>query len=142
MYIRETIDSDIDDIVFVERSAFTSGKEADLTRNMLVDSTAKPLQSLMAFIDDKPAGHILFTAAHLLNAPKIVVSFLAPLAVVPKFQRHGVGSALVKNGLELSLKLGVELVFVVGHPKYYPRFGFVRAGKFGFETPYPFPEEH
>lgn len=141
MYIRETNDFDINDIILVERNAFNSGKEAALTRDTLADPTAKPLLSLMAFVEGKPAGHILFTAAHLLNAPKIAVSFLAPLAVLPEFQRKGVGSALVKKGLEILSKLGVELVFVVGHPEYYPRFGFKTAGKFGFETPYPFPEE-
>jgi putative acetyltransferase len=142
MYIRETSDSDINDILFVERNAFNSGKEADLTRELLADPTAKPLLSLMAFIDGAPAGHILFTAAHFLDAPKIEVSFLAPLAVIPRFQRQGVGSALVKNGLEILSKLGVRLVFAVGHPEYYPRFGFTPAGKFGFGTPHPFPEEH
>ena len=143
MYIRETKDADLNDILFVEREAFNRSKEADFTRDLLADPTAKPLLSLMAFIDDQPVGHILFTKAHLLNAPcEVEVSFLAPLAVIPKFQRQGVGGALVKKGLELLSLSGVELVFVVGHPEYYPRYGFAPAGKLGFETPYPFPEEH
>ena len=79
----------------------------------------------------------------MLNAPReVAVSFLAPLAVVPKFQKQGVGGALVKKGLELLSESGVELVFVVGHPGYYPRHGFTQAGELGFETPHPFPEEH
>jgi putative acetyltransferase len=143
MYIRETEDADLNDILFVEREAFNSNKEVELTRDMLADPSAKPLLSLMAFIEDQPAGHILFTKACLLNAPRTVaVSFLAPLAVVPKFQRRGVGGSLVKKGLELLSKSGVELVFVVGHPEYYPRLGFTPAGKIGFETPYPIPEKN
>jgi putative acetyltransferase len=143
MYIRETNDADVHDILFVEREAFNSDKEADLTRDLLADPTAKPLLSLMAFIENHPAGHILFTKAHLLNTPReVAVSFLAPLAVMPKFQRRGVGSALVKKGLELLTSSRVELVFVVGHPVYYPRHGFTPAGKLGFETPFPIPKEH
>ena len=143
MYIRETNDADLNGILFVEREAFSSSKEAELTNDLLADPTAKPFLSLMAFIEGQPAGHILFTAARLLNSPgEVAVSFLAPLAVVPKFQRRGVGSALVKKGLELLSESGVELVFVVGHPGYYPRHGFTQAGELGFDTPYPFPEEH
>jgi putative acetyltransferase len=143
MYIRETKDADLNDILFVEREAFNSSKEADLTKNLLADPTAKPLLSLMAFTAGQPAGHILFTNTRLLGSPrKVAVSFLAPLAVVPKFQRQGVGGSLVKKGLELLSKSGVELVFVVGHPAYYLRHGFTPAGKLGFETPYPIPENH
>jgi putative acetyltransferase len=143
MYIRETNDADLNDVLLVEGAAFDSGKEVELTRALLADPTAKPFLSLMAFVEGEPAGHILFTKARLLGSPReFAVSFLAPLAVVPKFQKRGVGSALVKKGLELLAKSGVDLVFVVGHPEYYPRHGFAQAGKLGFETPYPFPEEH
>lgn len=142
MYIRETVDADLNDILFVEHEAFSSNKEADFTRDLLADPSAKPLLSLMAFIEGQPAGHILFTNAHLYNNPKVAVSFLAPLAVVPKFQRRGVGGALVKKGLELLLQTGVDLVFVVGHPEYYPRHGFMPAGKLGFEPPHPICEKH
>jgi putative acetyltransferase len=143
MYIRETNDADLSDILFVEREAFISNKEAELTRDMLADPTAKPLLSLMAFVEGQPAGHILFTAARLLGGSReVVVSFLAPLAVVSKFQRQGVGGSLVKKGLKLLSKSGVELVFVVGHPEYYPRHGFTSAGELGVETPFPIPEKH
>jgi putative acetyltransferase len=142
MYIRETSGADLNDILFVEREAFNSNKEADLTKDMLADPSAKPLLSLIAYVKDHPAGHILFTKAHLLNTQsKVAVSFLAPLAVVPKFQKQGIGGALIKRGLELLSKSGVDLVFVVGHPDYYPRHGFTPAGKLGFEAFCPIPEK-
>ena len=59
MYIRETTDADLNDILFVEREAFKSNKEAELTRDMLADASAKPLVSLLAFVENQPAGHIL-----------------------------------------------------------------------------------
>jgi len=141
MYIRETTDADLKDILFVEREAFNSNKEADLTEDLLADSSAKPLLSLIAYIEDQPAGHILFTKAQLSNTPKVAVSFLAPLAVVPKFQRRGIGGNLIKKGLELLSKANVDLVFVIGHPAYYPRHGFTPASKLGFQATYPIPEE-
>ena len=61
---------------------------------------------------------------------------------MPKFQKRGVGGSLIKNGLERLSKSGVALVFVVGHPKYYPRHGFTPEAKLGFETSYPIPVEH
>jgi putative acetyltransferase len=143
MHVRETREADLNDILRVEREAFSSSREAELTRDLLADPTAKPLLSLLAFVEGEPAGHILFTAARLLGGSReVAVSFLAPLAVVPKFQRRGVGGSLIKRGLERLAKSGGELVFVVGHPGYYPRHGFAQAGKLGFETPFPFPEEH
>jgi len=143
MYIRETRDADLKDILFIEREAFNSNKEADLTKDILADPSANPLLSFIAYIEDQPAGHILFTAGHLSNtSSKVAVSFLAPLAVIPKFQRQGIGGSLIKKGLQLLSKSGVELVFVLGHPEYYPRHGFTPAGKLGFEAPYPIPEKH
>jgi len=141
MYIRETNDADLNDVLFIEREAFNSTKEAELTRDLLADPTAKPLISLIAFVDSSPAGHVLFTKAHLTSNPELSVSILAPLAVVPSFQRQGVGEALVKKGLQLLTKADVDLVFVLGHPTYYPRHGFTPAGKLGFKAPYPIPEK-
>ena len=143
MHIRETSDADLNDILRVEGAAFDGGKEVELMRDLLADPSAKPFLSLLAFVDDQPAGHILFTAARLVNSLReVAVSFLAPLAVVPVFQRRGVGGSLVKDGLERLSRSGVDLVFVVGHPGYYPRHGFIQAGKVGFETAYPMAEEH
>jgi putative acetyltransferase len=141
MRIQEATLADLTDILFVEREAFGKEKEADLTRDLLADPTAKPFLSLLAYIEGQPAGHILFTKAVISEAPTVRVSLLAPLAVVPKFQRQGIGGALIKKGLSLLSKQGVDLVFVLGHPAYYPRHGFTPAGRLGFEAPYPIPEK-
>ena len=61
--------------------------------------------------------------------------------MVPKFQRQGIGGALIKKGIEILAKSGIDLVFVVGHPQYYPRYGFTPASKLGFEPTYPIPKE-
>ncbi|MCW4005538.1 MAG: N-acetyltransferase [Candidatus Bathyarchaeota archaeon] len=141
MQIREAREVDLEDVLFVEREAFGYDKEANLTRDMLFDPTAKPLLSLLAYIDNQPAGHILFTKGALPNEPHVKISLLAPLAVVPKFQNQKVGKNLIKHGLAYLKKSGVELVFVLGHPAYYPKAGFTPAAKFGLQAPFPIPKE-
>lgn len=141
--IREAVGTDLNDVLSIERFAFGYNKEADLVRDLLNDSSATPLYSFLAFINDKAVGHILFTSARLESTQDSAsISLLAPLAVLPDFQKQGVGGKLIKSGLQHIANAGVDLVFVLGHPGYYPRFGFKPAGVLGFEAPYPIPEEH
>ncbi|NER84453.1 MAG: N-acetyltransferase, partial [Leptolyngbya sp. SIO1D8] len=132
MTIREALDSDLDDVLLIERAAFGSDEEAELVRGLLTDPSAKPLVSLLAFKDDQAVGHILFTAAHLMETQqKIAIAILAPLAIVPAFQKQGIGGQLIQTGLQLLSKAGVALVFVLGYPDYYSRHGFAPAHRFG-----------
>jgi putative acetyltransferase len=73
---------------------------------------------------------------------RVSARILASLAVVVDFQGDGIGSALIEEGLRQSRESGVGLVFVLGHPGYYSRFGFNAAGKVGLQAPYPIPQEH
>jgi putative acetyltransferase len=143
MHILEATDLDLNDVLLVERLAFGHDKEAELVRVLLSDPSAKPFLSLLAFKDDKAAGHILFTAARLTKTQKTAsISILAPLAIVPDVQKQGIGGRLIERGLQLLSKSGVDLVFVLGHPEYYLRYGFKPAGHLGFEAPYSIPDEH
>ena len=143
LQIRQAVESDLSEILSIERLAFGHDKEAELVRDLLHDPSAAPVLSLLAFQQDRAVGHILFTKARLTDTqdtPSIVL--LAPLAVIPDAQKQGVGGKLIAQGLELLSRSGVDLVFVLGHPDYYPRYGFKPAGIRGFEAPYPIPEEH
>ena len=143
MHIRETKGIDLNDILLIEREAFKSNQVAELVKDLLEDPSAKPLLSLIAIIEERAVGHILFTTARLSNNPKgVVVSILAPLAIAPDCQKQGIGGKLIKEGLQRLSKAGVDIVFVLGHPEYYPWYGFKPAGKLGFEAPYPIPEEN
>jgi putative acetyltransferase len=140
--IEEALESDTQDVLSVERMAFGQDDEAELVRALLSDPSAQPLLSLLAWEGGRPLGHVLFTAARLREAPHAgTIAILAPLAVVPGAQRRGIGGALVARGLELLSAAGVSLVFVLGHPDYYPRHGFEPAGRLGFEAPFPIPDE-
>lgn len=141
--IRPSTEQDLEAVLSVEREAFGSNDEAELVDNLLRDPTAQPLISLLAFVDDRPAGHILFTKIGLAGpdvAPQAML--LAPLAVIPEFQKMGIGGALIKEALRIATEQGAELVFVLGHPDYYPRSGFRPAGQFGLEAPYPIPAKN
>jgi predicted N-acetyltransferase YhbS len=138
--------SDIAEISNVHLKAFGEEKGPEISNlvlGLLQDETAMPLLSLVAVSDKKIIGHILFTKADVTGTAKSVsVRILAPLAVLPHYQNSGVGSQLIKEGLNQLKKTGVDLVFVLGHPDYYPKSGFSPAGIHGYEAPYPIPEEH
>lgn len=130
----------------VEAKAFGAeeGPEiVELVNGLLHDPTAIPLLSLIAVTENRAIGHILFTNARVSGPKKsISTAILAPLAVVPDAQGQGVGGRLIKEGLRRLSDSGVELVFVLGHPDYYPRYGFRPAGALGFEAPYPIPDKN
>jgi len=142
MHIRETSASDLDAVIAVHDEAFGCEDVTSLTRLLLQDPSGKPAISLLALIDDRVAGHILFTNARVSGTDdKVTASILAPLAVVPEFQGKGVGGKLIETGLQMLTEAGFDLVFVLGHPGYYPRHGFEPAGCLGFEAPYPIPDK-
>lgn len=141
MDLREATGSDLDDVISVEREAFARDEIVKLVRDLLDDPSAKPCLSLLAFNENRAVGHVLFTAARLAEVDHVTVSILAPLAVVPDAQRKGIGGKLIEHGLQTLSNDGVDLVFVLGHPEYYPRHGFQAAGRLGFEAPYPIPDK-
>lgn len=144
--IRRAKDPDLTSICAVHQVAFgrEQGQEiADLVCGLLEDETAKPWLSLVAEVGEEVVGHVLFTAIKVQGAGHTTnAQILAPLAVLPSHQRTGIGGKLIREGLKRLAALGVELVFVLGHPGYYTKFGFRPAGVLGFEAPYPIPEEH
>jgi len=127
--IRAEKPEDIPCVRLVNELAFGQAEEADIV-DRLRESCADFL-SLVA-VDEAPVGVILFTPAAIESPRGRVVGMgLAPLAVLPERQRQGIGSALVRRGLEIVRERGCPFVVVLGHPEYYPRFGFERASAHG-----------
>ncbi len=144
--IRNAKKSDHSAILNIHKQAFGVEKGtviSKLVNDLFDDETAKPILSLVAVKGDRLIGHILFTKA-LITQTEVPVSaqILAPLAVLPESQKRGTGKKLILEGLKQLKQSGIELVFVLGHPEYYPLCGFSTAGKQGFEAPYPIPQEH
>jgi putative acetyltransferase len=97
--------------------------------------------SLVAAIADRVVGHILFTPISIEPAAHVRVAGLAPLAVRPENQRMGIGSQLVRAGLDHCRQRGYAAVVVVGHPEFYPRFGFMQARTRGLTCEFPVRDE-
>ncbi len=93
----------------------------------------------MAYEKQKAIGHILFTRAYICDKTNETLAYiLAPLAVIPEYQKQGVGGLLIEMGLQILKGKGVELVFVLGHISYYPKHGFINDAKsLGFPAPFP-----
>lgn len=139
MHIRSERPADIPDIRTVNLTAFETGTEADLVDALREQSDR--IISLVAEDGDAIVAHILFSPVTLLAHPELRVAGLAPMAVVPAKQRHGIGSALIQEGLLQCRQRGFDAVVVLGHANYYPRFGFVPASTFGLRSEYDVPED-
>lgn len=140
--IRIATQKDMPAVLDIHRLAFEEEDEAILVENLLDDETAHPLLSLLMEEDEEILGHILFTKASV-EASDVSAMLLAPLAVHPGRQYKGIGQRLMKEGFRHLANMGVELVFVLGDPAYYPRVGFVTdAGGQGFATPQPVPSQY
>ncbi len=138
--IRRETPEDIDSIRYVNEQAFSQKEEANIieklrNRNALTFS-------LVAIQDGEIVGHIAFSSVVIESKDSSFKAIaLAPMVVLPKYQRKGIGSQLVWAGLEECRRLGHEIIVVLGHPAYYPRFGFVPAGPKGIDCEFEVPEE-
>jgi len=138
MIIRDAGAGDIGAVLEVQRRAFGRDAEPDLVRALLSDPTAEPLVSLLAVGGgDTPVGHILFTHVTVGDQDRPAATILAPLAVLPDAQGTGVGRALIAEGLARCAAGGIALVFVLGDPAYYTRFGFTQAIPHDLAPPFP-----
>ena len=131
---------DISRIRQVNDEAFGQGKESRLVDQLRDHGTLTI--SLVAVLNGEIVGHIAFSPVLIESkTSKVEAITLAPLAVLPGYQRQGIGSQLVKAGIDRCRDSGHGMVFVVGHPEYYPRFGFTRAKRKGFDCDFPAPDE-
>ena len=120
----------------VIRQAFGDESVPKLVNAIRASGGFIPELSLVAELNGTIAGHILFSTVTIRtetgDKPALTLS---PVAVLPEFQNQGIGSALIERGLKRACELGHALVLVVGHPWYYPRFGFKPAGPLGINYP-------
>lgn len=138
--VRDEAPADVVGIRRVTELAFGGNAEAQLVEALRAASQATI--SLVAIVDDEVAGHILFSPATIESGARVNPAIgLAPLSVLPEHQRQGIGSQLAREGLRQCRQLGYELAIVLGHPAYYPRFGFQPAILRGIRCEYPGAEE-
>ena len=129
---------DVDAIHETNELAFGTPLEASLVDAL---RASPDYLSLVATLDEQIVGHILFTPVTLEPPVDVRIAGLAPMAVRPEHQRTGVGGQLIRAGLDECRARGYAAVVVLGHPEYYPRFGFVPAHTFGLSCEFPSPPE-
>ena len=139
MHIRPETPDDLAAVRAVNEAAFGSSAEADLVDALR--GKIQPLISLVAELDGLTVGHILFSLISLDAPSELELMGLGPMGVLPQHQRQGIGSALVAEGLKHCAALDCDAVVVLGHPAYYPRFGFVTASKYEISSKYKVPDE-
>lgn len=138
--IRIEIAADTPAVHRVHELAFDRPAEADLVDALR--AAARPYISLVAVDEEQVVGHIFFSPVTLEGEDSArTLLGLAPMAVLPEYQRRGIGSQLVRAGLEECRRIGCDAVVVLGHLEYYPRFGFVPASRKGLQCEYPVPDE-
>jgi len=136
-FVRPETPDDIPAIFEVNFQAFAHYDEANLVNTLRDASIFNPELSLVAVCGDRIIGHIMFPPVSIRSPQASIPAVaLSPLVVHPDYQSLGVGSALVKEGLEACRNFGHRIAIVVGHPWYYPRFGFRSARKYGIVAPF------
>lgn len=121
------------------REKFSDHNEHKLVRELLKsDAFIKDL-SLTAKFKGMIVGYILFTKVKVGNDTLLT---LAPLAVLPRFQKKGIGKSLVEKGHKIAKELGYKGIVVLGHTDYYKRFGYEPASKWGIKCPIEVPDEN
>lgn len=141
--IRPETEGDYDQISEVNDMAFGTTAESFLILKLRNKIGFVPGLSLVTVDRDRVVGHILFNPVRIISRqgePLISLS-LAPMSVLPEYQRKGIGSALVREGLRRSKELAYGSVIVLGHAGYYPRFGFLPASLWQIICPFPAPDE-
>ena len=140
--IRAEQEQDYKAIHEVNERAFEGEEEARLVESIRKSPEFIPELSLVAIREGRIIGHILFSIVRIRkDNNRTPILALAPMAVLPEFQRQGIGSQLIQEGLEQAKQLGYRAVVVVGHPAYYPRFGFYPAKPKGLEVSFEVPSE-
>ncbi len=116
----------------INQRAFNAEGEARIVANLR--NNCDGIISLVAQLDDRVVGHILFSPVRIEDGDKILHGMgLAPMAVLPEYQHQGIGKQLIEEGLSRIKQTDCPFVIVLGHPEYYPKFGFQRAADYGLK---------
>ena len=142
--IRQENKNDYEEVYNVIKTAFETAEHSDGNEQDLVVALRKsdnfiPELSLVAVMDNKIVGYILFTKIKIGKQEELA---LAPLGVLPEYQKQGIGSVLIQEGHKKAKELGYHYSVVLGSDKYYPKFGYVSAKEYGIVAPFDVPDEN
>jgi len=146
--IRQEQAKDCEEVYELVAAAFAQAEHSDHDEQELVVRLRRsapfvPELSLLAMVEEKIVGHIMFTRVVIRQEGQVPheTLTLAPLAVLPEYQGKGVGGRLIEAGHRAAREMGFKSVLLVGHPTYYPRFGYLPAERFGITTKLELPPD-
>jgi putative acetyltransferase len=134
--VREEQPDDIPSIREVNQRAFGQDQEANIVDALRANGAA--LLSLVATVEGRVVGHIMYSP---LRVDDLIGAALGPMAILPEYQRRGVGTSLVEAGNRQLSQQGLPFIVVVGHPEFYPRFGFTPASRRHISSEWSLPDE-
>ncbi len=142
--IRQENKNDYEEVYNVIKTAFETAEHSDGNEQDLVVALRKsdnfiPELSLVAVMDNKIVGYILFTKIKIGKQEELA---LAPLGVLPEYQKKGIGSVLIQEGHKKARELGYHYSVVLGSDKYYPKFGYIPTKEYGIVAPFDVPDEN
>ena len=142
--IRQEKPKDYEEVYNVVKTAFTSaehsdGNEQDLVANLRKSNNFVQELSLVAIQDNKIVGYIMFTKIKIGKYEELA---LAPLGILPEYQKQGIGKKLIEKGHRIAKELGYHYSIVLGSEKYYPKLGYVPASQYGIKAPFEVPNEN
>ena len=142
--IRQESQKDHEEVYMAVKTAFetaehSDGNEHDLVVALRNSDSFIPELSLVAVKEDEIVGYILFTKIKIENHEEIA---LAPLAVLPEYQKQGIGSMLIEQGHKIAKQLGYHYSIVLGSENYYPKFGYIPAIQYGIQAPFDVANEN
>ena len=146
--LRQENKNDFESVFHLIEKAFEKEEYSDHKEQFLVERLRKsdafiPELSIVAEIDNKIVGHILFTKLQIKNESQTFASLaLAPVSVLPEFQGKEIGSKLILQGHEIAKSLDYKSVILLGHQDYYPRFGYELCKKYNIKMPFDVPAEN
>ena len=144
MIIRQEQNKDFHSVYALIKTAFESAEHADGNEQNLAEALRKgdsyiPALSLVAEVGGRIVGHIMFTKLKIGNQTQLA---LAPLSVLPEYQKQGIGTALIREGHKRARELGYAYSVVLGSEKYYPQMGYLPAKDYGIVSPFDVPDEN
>lgn len=148
IFIRKETPEDYSQVIELTEKAFeimefSDGTEGKLVENIRKADTFVAELSLVAELNGQVIGHVLFTPIRIENDQESFESLaLAPVSVLPAYQYQGIGSKLIREGHQKAKELGFKSVIVLGHPEYYPKFGYKPASLWGIRAPFDLPHDN
>lgn len=148
IHIRQEKSTDFNDVHVLIEKAFRNDDVSDHKEQFLVENLRKsenfiPELSLIAEYEDKIVGHILLTRIKIKNQFQEYDSLaLAPVSVLPKYHKQGIGGLLIKTAHKIARELQFKSVVLLGHATYYPKFGYKKASDFEIKLPFEVPLEY